>query len=110
MTQPEIIAIIERILYEIATPGPFPEVEYQVVMDTVRHHYQVVVSGWRGLVRTYGILVHIDLKGDLVWVQEDNTEYRVVDELVKSGIAKQQIVIGFHAPYKRPLGEFATGE
>jgi XisI protein len=79
-------------------------------MDTIRDHYQVVVVGWRGMKRTFGILVQIDLKDDLVWVQEDNTEYRVAEALVQSGISKDKIVLGFQAPYKRPYSGFATGE
>ena len=110
MAKAEVVQIIESIITEIAQPGVPAELEYQVVMDTVRDHYQVVVTGWRGMKRTFGILVQIDIKGDLVWVQEDNTEYRVADTLVERGIPKEKIVLGFHAPYKRPYTGFATGE
>jgi hypothetical protein len=108
--QVEIIAIIERLLEEIARPGISSEIEYQVVTDTKHHHYQVVANGWRGMTRTFGIVVQIDLKDGLVWVQEDNTDYGVAEALVRHGISKDRIVLGFHAPYKRPYTGFATGE
>jgi hypothetical protein len=102
--------IIQTILEDIAKPGNPPELEYQIVIDSERHHYQVLVSGWQGTKRTYGIVVQIDIKNDLVWVQEDNTDYRVADALVEAGISKDKIVLGFHAPYKRQYTGFATGE
>jgi hypothetical protein len=102
--------IIQTILEDIAQPGIPAELEYQIVIDKERQHYQVLVSGWQGTKRTYGILVQIDVKGDLIWVQEDNTDYRVADALVEAGIPKDKIVLGFHAPYKRQYTGFATGE
>ena len=104
------IETIERILKEIAEPSVVDGIEYQLVMDTERNHYQINAVGWQDLKRVHGILVQIDIKDGLIWVQEDNTEYRVAEELVESGIPKDKIVLGFHAPYKRPYTGYATGE
>jgi hypothetical protein len=54
--------------------------------------------------------VQIDVKNNLVWLQEDNTDYGVAEALVNAGIPKESIVLGFHAPYKRPYTGFATGD
>jgi aspartyl-tRNA synthetase len=110
MSQSEMIAVIERILKDLSQPSFQKEIEYQVVMDKERHHYQVIANGWVGNKRTYGMIVHIDIKDGLIWVQEENTDYGVVDEMLRAGISKDKIVLGFHAPYKRPYTGFATGE
>ena len=95
------IETIKRILTEIAQPSIVDGIEYQLVMDTERNHYQINAVGWQGLKRIHGILVQIDIKDSLIWLQEDNTEYRVAEELVKSGIPKDKIALGFRTPYKR---------
>ena len=42
-----------------------------------------------------------------IWVEEDATMYRFVDELLDQGIQKDEIVLAFKAPSIRPYTEFA---
>jgi hypothetical protein len=105
--------IIKSILEDIATPKieQTPDnLEYQIVMDTERHHYQLVVVGWQNKRYTHGILVQIDLRGELVWVVADNTDYNVVGELIQRGIPKEKIVLGYQPAQWRQHTGFATGE
>jgi hypothetical protein len=83
-------------------------VETQIVVDMEHDHYQLLNVGWEDEHRIYGCVLHIDIKGNKVWIQQNNTEHRVADELVELGIPKNQIVIGFHSPYKRQFTEFAV--
>jgi hypothetical protein len=85
-------------------------VEYQWLFDCERHHYQLLLSGWEGNNHTLAIAVQIDIKDDLIWVQADNTDYGVVEALERHGISKNSTVLGFHAPFKRPLTGYATGK
>ncbi|MGB3207023.1 MAG: element excision factor XisI family protein, partial [Crinalium sp.] len=41
--------------------------------------------------------------------QRDFTEVGVANELLAAGVPKQDIVLGFQAPYKRKFTEFAFG-
>ena len=43
--------------------------------------------------RVYGVLIHIDLKGETIWIQYDGTEVGVANELVEQGIPKEDIVL-----------------
>ena len=54
--------------------------------------------------------VHLDVREGMIWVQVDNTEPGIADELVELGIPKDKIVLGFQAPFKRKFTEFATGD
>jgi hypothetical protein len=56
------------------------------------------------------IVVHIEIRGDLVWVQADNTDYDVAETLVRLGIPRDKIVLGFQAPSIRKYTGFALGE
>jgi len=80
----------------------------QLVIDTEHDHYQLVNVGWLNKRRIYGCILHIDIKDDKIWIQHNGTERFVAEELAALGIPKDQIVLGFHSPYKRQFTEFAV--
>jgi XisI protein len=84
-------------------------IESQIIFDTERDRYQLVHVGWRDWRRYYGCVVHIDIKDGKIWIQHDGTEIGVANELVDLGVPKKDIVLAFHAPYKRKFTEFAIG-
>jgi hypothetical protein len=87
-----------------------PGVDRQIVIDSERDHYQLLSVGWEGEHRVYGCSLHIDIKESKVWIQRDfiDVEGGVAGELVEMGVAKEDIVLAFHAPYKRPYTGFAV--
>ncbi|MBD2615462.1 MAG: XisI protein [Nostoc sp. GBBB01] len=42
-------------------------------------------------------------------MQTDGTEIRIANELIAAGVSKEDILLGFHAPYKRKFTDFAVG-
>ena len=102
---------IHQIFADLSQGVHQPEgIETQMVMDDERGHYQLLSLGWNDWERTYDIFVHVDVRKDMLWVQVDNTDYGIADALVRLGIPKDKIVLGFQAPYKRQFTEFASGE
>ena len=100
--------IIEEILteqagYKLANS----DIDKELIMDRERDHYQVSLVGWEGLKRVHSCSIHIDIKGDKVWLQRDYTDAEIAAQLIEKGIPKEDIVLGFHAPYKRPYTGFA---
>ncbi|MCP4699169.1 MAG: XisI protein [Gammaproteobacteria bacterium] len=66
---------------------------------------------WRGhafISGFHGCVLHIDIKNGKIWIQHDGTEIGMADERVKPGVPKEDIVLGFQAPYRRPYTEFAV--
>ena len=101
---------IHKVLEQIVQPNLNSQnLEQQIVTDDIHGHYLILNVGWNDFDRTHGVVVHIDIKDDFVWVQRDNTNYNIVNALLDQGIAKSRIVLGFHAPFKRSFSEFATG-
>ena len=104
------VEIIKRLLREYAAFKPsVGEVEVELVFDDERGHYELMQCGWIGMRRVHGSVVHVDVRGDKVWIQHDGTNDHVAQRLIAEGIPASRIVLGFHAPYKRPLTDFATG-
>ncbi len=52
--------------------------------------------------------IHIDIKGEKIWIQWNGTELDIAEELVTNGVAKKDIVLGFHTPFMRKFTEYAV--
>ena len=99
---------IQDIIREHSTHKPgYGEVDLQTIFDTKHDHYQLVHAGWYNNRRKYGCLMHMDIKNDKIYIQHDGTETGVANKLVELGVPKQDIVLAFQAPYKRPYTDFA---
>jgi hypothetical protein len=87
---------------------PLPGVETDCVFDEDRDHYLLLNVGWSKRRRVRGITLHVRLRDGKIWVEEDLTEDGIATVLVKAGVPKQDIVLGFQPPEMRPLTEFAV--
>lgn len=85
------------------------EIDRQLIFDTNHDHYQLVYVGWKNRRRQYGCVLHLDIKGEKIWIQHDGTEIGIADELVKLGVPKSDIVLAFHEPLVRQYTGFAVG-
>lgn len=101
--------IICQVLMRYAQLQPaYGEIEREVIFDGERDRYQVVNTGWENQRRVYGCLIHVDIKGEKIWIQYDGTEDGIANELVELGIPKQDIVLAYQSPYMRQFTEFAV--
>jgi hypothetical protein len=82
--------------------------ERALLLDETRNRYALFSIGWQGVSRVHTCLVHIDLIGNKVWVQEDVTKAGISNRLVATGIPPHHIVLGFYAPEERLHTEFAV--
>ena len=101
---------IKKILTDLAAI-PFPEVvtmSAKTVFDEAADVYVVLVEGWQDVRRLHGCLVHVEIKGDKIWVQQDGTEDGVAADLLAAGISRERIVLGFKSPQSRANTSFAV--
>ena len=101
--------IIRNLLIECASHKPsHGQIETEVVIDEAQGHYEVLHIGWQGNRRVHGIVLHIDIINDKIWIQYDGTERGIALELVEAGVPKEAIVLGFKPEHIRPYTEFAV--
>jgi hypothetical protein len=79
-----------------------------LIVSEDRNNFLLITLGWEDDVQVHGCLVHIEVIGDKIWIHRDGLEDGIANELVKAGIPKTQIVLGFHPPNIRPHTEFAV--
>lgn len=80
----------------------------EVIIDKTNHHYQLVTVGWKNDRYFFTILFHLHIANNKIWLQQNNTEWRIADELIALGVERNDIVLGFVAPSLRQYSEFAA--
>lgn len=70
----------------------------QLVFDQEHDRYLVLHNEWRGHHRIYGCAIQLDIIDGQVWIQENNTEIYVDQELIQRGVAERDIILGFRSP------------
>ena len=85
------------------------EVQEQVIIDTQHHYIQWLTIGWdeKEEFKNY-INVYFVIKADgKIWLMENNTDIRIAEELVKLGVPRHDIVLGFQPLSLRPQTKYA---
>ena len=102
--------LIQSLLSENAKvkPANLPDVENQLIFDEKRDHYQLMRVGFEGNRRVYYCVFQLDIKDGKIWVQQDATDSPIAQKLLDAGVPPSDIVLGFHAPYKRGMSGLAV--
>ena len=88
--------IIQKVLIQHTnTSYANVSVQNEAIFDHNHNRYCIISSGWDGVRRIHGCLIHIDIIEQQVWIQRDDTEDGVAYELEEAGIPKTSIVLGF---------------
>ena len=100
---------IEAILDEYTRiPYAYGDIQTEAVFDRVHDRYVLMNVGWEDDgARVHGSLVHVDIVDGKLWIQRDGTEDGIARELVKAGVAKDRIVLGFRRPEVRQHTDYA---
>ena len=83
-------------------------IESALAFDEVQDQYLLLLMGWRKDERIKSVMIHIRLKDDKIWIEEDWTEDGVATDLLQKGIPREDIVLAFHPPHVRQYTEFAS--
>ena len=100
--------IQEKLKEYTEIPYAYGDLQCRLIVSEDRNNFLLITLGWEDDVQVHGCLVHIEVIGDKIWIHRDGLEDGIANELVKAGIPKTQIVLGFHPPNIRPYTEFAV--
>lgn len=83
---------------------------YQGILDTQNNHFQLVKMGWLEDRFVFSVLIHLDIssKTGNIWIQQNNTEILLENDLKKYNISKKNLVLGFRPESMRKYSEFAV--
>ncbi|NER93137.1 MAG: XisI protein [Symploca sp. SIO1B1] len=102
--------IIKKILqehaqYRASLPDSY---DSQVLLDDERGRYLILDIGWNDQNYLHATPIHLDLIGDKIWIQYDDTEEGIATDLLEAGVPKEDIVLGFRHPKIREYTGFAV--
>jgi hypothetical protein len=101
--------IIETTLMEYTRVRyAYGDIQTEEVFDRVRDRYLLMNVGWDQGKRVHGSLVHIDIIDGNLWIQRDGTETGIAVELIRAGVPKERMVLGFRAPEVRAHIDFTV--
>ena len=105
-------AILKNTLQEYCTErNSLPDLyKSYVLFDEERGHYVLLDLGWNHEKYLHATPIHIDIIGEKIWIQYDDTEEGIATDLLEAGIPKQDIVLGFRHPKIRPYTGFAISD
>jgi len=79
-----------------------------LVFDEIHDQYFWLFMGWEGKKKIRNIQVHIRIKNEKIYIEEDWTEEGIATELLREGISKEDIVLAFYDLETRKLTGFAV--
>ena len=88
--QTAVINILSE--YAVFMANADKHLSFQTLFDNERHHYQISVVGWENNQRIYKNLIHIDLIDNKIWVQNNNTQFDLLEDFEQHHIPKNDIV------------------
>ncbi|MGK7925393.1 MAG: XisI protein [Spirulina sp.] len=101
---------IEKVLGEydrLSSQSCDPHPETCLVFDETRDHYLWLTVDWEGSKRHKYTHIHIRIKNEKIYIEEDWTEEGIATELINLGISPHDIVLAFQPPDVRKFTEFA---
>ncbi len=85
-----------------------PNCENVVIADTQKNHYQLMTIGWEESRYLHSLSFHLAIAADAkIWILANWTDIDIAIVLVKLGVPKSDIVIGFYPEYARDETEYA---
>jgi len=92
----------------IAFAGENSRFQFVPILDEVNDRYVLMMQGRQGHKWVHTCILHLEIIDGKVWIQHDGTDYGIANELVRAGIPKEKVVLGFKSPEIRELTEFAA--
>ena len=77
------------------------DVESETIFDLEKDRYLLIDLGWNKNRRIYNCVIHLEIREDKVWIQRNQTDRPIADDLMAMGIAKEDIVLGLQPSYLR---------
>lgn len=101
--------IVKQLLTEYAQiPASDNEVQNETIFDSENDRYMLLSLGWSKGRRIHHCVMHIDIIDGQVWIQANNTDRLIAEELVAAGIPPEAIVLGLQPPEVRPYTAYGV--
>jgi hypothetical protein len=99
---------VKKLLYQYESLKD-EDSQIELIFDDERMHYMAVWVGWHEYKRIHQCAVHIDIVGDRIFIECNDTEDPLVAELVEMGVSQDNISLSFIHPKRLEYVEQEAG-
>ena len=104
--QNQILEILaDNAAYYKGTTNPL---NLHIISDKTNNHFQLLMLGWEDDQYIFQCLFHLDIIDNKIWIQWNETDFPIENELIKRGVAADEIVLGLKHPKRRQYSDFAV--
>ncbi len=94
--------VVQQLLTSyVQIPYSYDDLVDEAVFDHKADRYLLLTMGWQGETRVHTCMIHLDIRDGKVWLQCNNTDQNIVQELVEYGIAREDIILPKRPRVKR---------
>lgn len=81
-----------------------------IITDHISGNYILMSAGWWNRKRFHDIVFHARIKDGKIWIEWDGTDPSITEELLRRGIPREDIILGWNLPTERAMVEHAAGD
>ncbi|MEG4590122.1 XisI protein [Microcoleus sp. MOSTC5] len=101
--------LVKQLLTEYAEIPVFDSgIQNEIIFDLENERYLLINIGWFNEQRIQHCVIHIDIIDGQVWIQANNTDRLIAEELVAAGVPAKSIVLGLQPPDVRPYTAYGV--
>jgi hypothetical protein len=101
--------LVKQLLSEYAEIPVFDSgIQNEIIFDLENDRYMLINIGWFNEQRIHHCVIHIDIIDGQVWIQANNTDRLIAEELVAAGVPAESIVLGLQPPDVRPYTAYGV--
>ena len=101
--------LVKQLLTEYAEIPVFDSgTKNEIIFDLENDRYMLINIGWFNEQRIHHCVIHIDIIDGQVWIQANNTDRLIAEELVAAGVPAKSIVLGLQPPDVRPYTAYGV--
>jgi hypothetical protein len=101
--------LVKQLLTEYAEIPVFDSgSQNEIIFDLENDRYMLINIGWFNEQRIHHCVIHIDIIDGQVWIQANNTDRLIAEELVSAGVPAKSIVLGLQPPDVRPYTAYGV--
>lgn len=86
----------------------YSAIETIPTFDERSDSYLLLDVGWGKTGRIHSVPLHLRIKQGKIWIERDNTDVGIAEELLDAGVPKEDIVLGFYRPERRKITDYAV--
>ena len=101
--------LVKQLLTEYAEIPVFDSgIQNEIIFDLENDRYILINIGGFNEQRIHHCVIHIDIIDGQVWIQANNTDRLIAEELVSAGVPAKSIVLGLQPPDVRPYTAYGV--